>query len=111
MSSSISKEDYENFQAFLEEACGITLGDNKQYLIASRLGALLSEYKIPSLRALIERLRADRRSELYERIVDAMTTNETLWFRDAFPFEILRQVILPDLVKALAPVARARAGA
>jgi len=52
------------------------------------------------LRALIERLKNDRRSELYERIVDAMTTNETLWFRDVFPFEILRQVILPELVKA-----------
>jgi chemotaxis protein methyltransferase CheR len=106
MSSSISKEDYASFQAFLEEACGITLGDNKQYLVASRLGALLSEYKIPSLRALIERLRVDRRSELYERIVDAMTTNETLWFRDAFPFEILKQVILPELVKTRALGAR-----
>jgi len=106
MSSSISKEDYASFQAFLEEACGITLGENKQYLVASRLGSLLSEYKIPTLRALIERLKIDRRSELYERIVDAMTTNETLWFRDTFPFEILRQVILPELVKARAPGAR-----
>lgn len=106
MSRSISQEEYEGFRTFLEEACGITLGDNKQYLVASRLGALLSEYKIPSLHALIERLKNERRSELYERIVDAMTTNETLWFRDAFPFEIVRQVILPELVKARALGAR-----
>ena len=103
MSKSISQADYESFRTFLEGACGITLGDNKQYLIASRLGALLAEYQIPSLGALIERLKKERRSELYERIVDAMTTNETLWFRDAFPFEILRQVILPDQARARVP--------
>ena len=82
------------------------LGDNKQYLIASRLSPLLAEYQIPSLGALIERLRKERRSELYERIVDAMTTNETLWFRDAFPFEILKQVILPEQARARAPGVR-----
>jgi chemotaxis protein methyltransferase CheR len=97
------QEDYDRFRAFLEEACGITLGDNKQYLISSRLNPLLAEYQIPSLGALIERLEKDRRSGLYERIVDAMTTNETLWFRDAFPFELLKQVILPEQAKARVP--------
>lgn len=103
---SMTPEEYENFRAFLENACGIMLGDNKQYLIASRLSPLLAEYQIPSLGALIERLRKERRSELYERIVDAMTTNETLWFRDAFPFEILKQVILPEQARARAPGVR-----
>jgi chemotaxis protein methyltransferase CheR len=106
MSSSISKEEYESFRAFLESACGITLGDNKHYLIASRLSALLAEYHIPSLGALIDRLQKERRSELYGRIVDAMTTNETLWFRDAFPFEILKQVVLPEQSKARVPTVR-----
>ena len=106
MTELISKSEYESFRAFLENACGITLGDNKQYLIASRLSALLTEYKIASLGALIDRLKKEPRSELYERIVDAMTTNETLWFRDAFPFEILKQVILPELAKARVPGVR-----
>lgn len=97
MTGSISKEDYEGFRAFLEDACGIVLGENKQYLIASRLNPLLSEYRIPDLRQLVGRLRTEPRSSpLYERIVDAMTTNETFWFRDGFPFEILKQVILPE---------------
>jgi chemotaxis protein methyltransferase CheR len=96
------QEDYDRFRAFLEEACGIMLGDNKEYLIASRLSPLFAEYQIPSLGALIDRLKKDQRSGLYERIVDAMTTNETLWFRDAFPFEILKQVILPEQAKARA---------
>ena len=102
MTGPISREDYEKFRAFLEDACGILLGDNKQYLISSRLNPLLGEYQIPTLGALVERLKRDRRSGLYERIVDAMTTNETLWFRDIFPFEILKQVILPEHTKARA---------
>lgn len=106
MSKAISKDDYESFRAFLEKACGIVLGENKQYLISSRLNALLAEYHIPSLGALVERLRREHNSPLYERIVDAMTTNETLWFRDAFPFDILKQVILPEQARARSPGVR-----
>jgi chemotaxis protein methyltransferase CheR len=100
MQSPISSEDYERFRVFLEKACGIVLGDNKQYLIASRLNPLLTQYHLPSLQALIERLHSNRDARLYESIVDAMTTNETLWFRDSFPFEIMKQVILPEHHKA-----------
>jgi chemotaxis protein methyltransferase CheR len=92
----MNKQDYDQFREYLEQACGIVLGENKQYLITSRLGPLLNEFRIPSLGKLIEQLRRDRSSTLFERIVDAMTTNETLWFRDGFPFEILKQVILPE---------------
>jgi chemotaxis protein methyltransferase CheR len=100
MNHPITPEDYDRFRIFLESACGIVLGDNKQYLIASRLNPLLAQYQLPSLAALIERLHQNRDARLYESIVDAMTTNETLWFRDAFPFEILKQVILPGHHKA-----------
>ncbi len=100
MHSPLSREDYERFRVFLEKACGIVLGDNKQYLIASRLTPLLAQYQLQSLTALIERMQLNGQSGLYESIVDAMTTNETLWFRDGFPFEILKQVILPEHHKA-----------
>jgi chemotaxis protein methyltransferase CheR len=106
MTNPITQQEYEGFRSFLEKACGIVLGDNKQYLISSRLNALLTEYRIPSLGALVERLQREHNSSLYERIVDAMTTNETLWFRDGFPFDILKQVILPEYAKARAPGAR-----
>jgi chemotaxis protein methyltransferase CheR len=102
----ISTQDYDRFREFLEGACGIVLGDNKQYLITSRLSPLLAEYQIPSLGALVERLRREYSSPLYERIVDAMTTNETLWFRDGFPFEILKQVLLPEQARARATAVR-----
>lgn len=93
----MTREDYEEFRAFLAEACGITLGDNKQYLVSSRLSPLMLEHNIVTIRELIERVRRDRRSNLTERIIDAMTTNETQWFRDQFPFEILKQTILPGI--------------
>ena len=102
----LAPADYERFRAFLEKACGIVLGDNKQYLIISRLNPLLAEFKIATLSGLIERLERDRHSNLYERIVDAMTTNETLWFRDGFPFDILKQVILPEYARARTPTVR-----
>ncbi len=102
----MTQEEYNRFRAFLEDACGILLGENKQYLITSRLNPLLAEHKIPSLAALVERLQKDQNPGLVERIVDAMTTNETLWFRDAFPFEILKQAILPEQARARAAGAR-----
>jgi len=85
----LSKQDYESFRVFLEEACGIVLGENKHYLVTSRLTRLLDEFKYPSLGGMIEKLKVANNSELKGKIIDAMTTNETSWFRDKYPFEIL----------------------
>jgi chemotaxis protein methyltransferase CheR len=95
----ISKEGYEQFGAFLENACGIVLGADKQYLVTSRLTPLLRELGVTDLGALVERLRDGREAGLRDRILDAMTTNETLWFRDSYPFELLKNVALPEFAK------------
>ncbi len=101
----IPHQEYADFCSFLESACGITLGDNKHYLVVSRLNRLLEEVGIPSIGELVARLECDVKSGLRERIVDAMTTNETLWFRDQAPFEILKAHILPELAgKSARPV-------
>jgi len=92
----IPAEQYHEFRRFLEDACGIVLGENKHYLVTSRLGRLMREFEIADFGDLLRRLQRDPRSPLRERIVDAMTTNETLWFRDNYPYEVLRQAILPD---------------
>jgi chemotaxis protein methyltransferase CheR len=92
-----AREHYEEFRAFLEKACGIVLGDNKQYLVTSRLANLLVEYQINDLRDLIRRMQQASQRGLREAVVDAMTTNETLWFRDTHPFNILRSKLLPEL--------------
>jgi chemotaxis protein methyltransferase CheR len=94
---SISARDYDSFRMFLEEACGIVLGENKQYLVASRLNRLLKEMKIESVGELIEQIKKEPRSGLRERIIDAMTTNETFWFRDNHPYSLLKELILPEI--------------
>ncbi len=99
----ITQEDYQQFQGFLQEACGIVLGDNKQYLVANRMRRILDELQINSLGQLVQRIGQSPRGGLKERVIDAMTTNETFWFRDAFPFEALRDVILPQLLADGAP--------
>ncbi|MBM7059589.1 protein-glutamate O-methyltransferase CheR [Pseudomonas sp. UL073] len=90
---------FEQFRTFLEKACGILLGTNKQYLVSSRLNKLMDQNSIKSLGELVQRMESMPRSGLREQVVDAMTTNETLWFRDTYPFEVLKSRVLPELLK------------
>lgn len=99
-----TREHYEEFRIFLEKACGIVLGDNKQYLVTSRLATLLAEYQIDNLRELIRRMQQLSQRGLREAVIDAMTTNETLWFRDVHPFNILRDKLLPELQRNPTPI-------
>jgi chemotaxis protein methyltransferase CheR len=92
--------DFEQFRVFLEKACGILLGENKQYLVSSRLNKLMEQQGIKSLGELVQRIQSQPRSGLREQVVDAMTTNETLWFRDTYPFEVLKNKVLPEAIKA-----------
>ena len=103
--NNISPENYEEFRAYLENACGIILGDNKHYLVTSRLNRLMKEFSISCIGELLKKSKQDKR--LHHRIVDAMTTNETFWFRDIHPFEILKTKLLPELAgntKRIGPV-------
>lgn len=93
----ISPEEYEDFRRYLEDASGIVLGDNKHELLTSRLTRLMHEVGINDFGSLIKRLKSERKSTLHEQIVDAMTTNETLWFRDGYPFEVLKHELLPEI--------------
>ena len=72
------------------------LSDNKQYLVASRLGKLLEREGFTKLEQLVEALKRFGSAKLKEEVINAMTTNETLWFRDAHPFNILKDRILPE---------------
>lgn len=92
--------DFEQFRVFLEKACGILLGENKQYLVSSRLNKLMEQQGLKSLGELVQRIQTQPRSGLREMVVDAMTTNETLWFRDTYPFEVLKNKVLPAAIKA-----------
>ncbi|PID42355.1 MAG: chemotaxis protein [Gammaproteobacteria bacterium] len=95
-----SPDEYNAFKDFLESACGILLGENKQYLVKSRLHKIMEAEKSDSLADLVNRLKpglASLNSGLRESVIDAMTTNETLWFRDNHPFRILSDIIIPEI--------------
>ncbi|MFQ5469350.1 MAG: CheR family methyltransferase [Gammaproteobacteria bacterium] len=94
----IDPQEYQAFKQFLEEACGIVLGDNKQYLVSSRLRRLMREHSIPSLTELVKMLKTGRNADLHAQIIDAMTTNETSWFRDNYPYNFLKEKFLQEHV-------------
>ena len=95
----VSPEGYLKFRQFLEKQCGIVLGENKQYLVRSRLASLLYKYSYSSADELINVVVRGHDRGLLQSVIDAMTTNETLWFRDNYPFDLLVKDLLPDLAK------------
>ncbi len=88
--------EFDHFRQFLQDACGIALGDNKQYLVSNRIRRLLEEYQLSSFSDLVRALKQNSNRRLKEQVIDVMTTNETFWFRDVYPFEHLRNKLLPD---------------
>ncbi len=97
LSAQINANDYNQFKAFLESNCGLMLGDNKHYLVTSRLTGLIEEFNTPSVGDLIQKIVSRPDKRLRDRVIEAMTTNETFWFRDGFPFDILQSMIYPEL--------------
>ncbi len=93
----LSQADYLKFTSFLEKQCGIVLGENKLYLVRSRLMSVVRELGLNSLTSLVQTLLSNGEPALITRVVDAMTTNETLWFRDKYPFDILQNELLKEL--------------
>ncbi len=100
----ISDQEYRDFSRFLESQCGIVLGDSKQYLVRSRLSPLVTKFKLASLSDLLRDVVTGRNRELRVAAVDAMTTNETLWFRDTYPFAVLADKLLQEIAANKRPI-------
>jgi chemotaxis protein methyltransferase CheR len=100
----LQQSDYDQFRSFLEQQCGIVLGENKQYLVKSRLAPLMARFNVESLSQLVSKTLAPHERQLRAAVVDAMTTNETLWFRDQYPFELLKNKLFPEFKDARRPV-------
>ena len=95
----LQDKEYLLFRDFLEQQCGIVLGDNKQYLVKSRLAPLMQRFGVASLSELVNKTLSPFERQLRSAVIDAMTTNETLWFRDTYPYELLKKQIFPELEK------------
>ncbi|WP_413110730.1 CheR family methyltransferase [Thaumasiovibrio sp. DFM-14] len=100
----ISEQDYREFSRFLESQCGIVLGDSKQYLVRSRLSPLMTRFAAESLSVLLRMAIKGYNRELKIAVIDAMTTNETLWFRDNYPYTVLSEQLLPALAEKRRPL-------
>ncbi len=90
--------DFDYLRNLIREQSAIILEPGKEYLIESRLMPLVRKEGLPSLDALIANLRVDRQQAITRKVVEAMTTNETSFFRDIYPFEALRDSVLPEII-------------
>lgn len=102
----LSPADFDFVRTLVERRAAIVLDDGKEYLATTRLKQLASKEGFESLTALLKKLRMGASPDLTTKVVEAMTTNETSFFRDLKPFEALRQDVLPYLVEARGSVKR-----
>ena len=94
----VAADDFEFFRGWLWRRSAIALEAGKEYLVDARLEEVARAEGLPSVAALIGRLRAAAPPALETKVVEALTTNETSFFRDWKPFEALRTRILPDAI-------------
>lgn len=95
----ISQEDYKFLQDYVYRESGIVLEGDKHYLLDARLTPVLRRAGLGSIRDLCALLRGAQGAPVKQQVVEAMTTNETLFFRELAQYEALRTVIIPNLVK------------
>ena len=90
--------DFDFVRNFVRSEAAIVLEPGKEYLVESRLITLARKENFTSIDELVQKLRSEPKNGLYRKVVDAMTTNETSFFRDLHPFEALKKSILPELM-------------
>lgn len=93
----LSHRDFERFQSLAHETFGLSLGGAKRDLVASRLGKKLRELHLKSFRDYYDLVVADKTGETLAAMIDALSTNHTLFLREAAHFDYLRQALLPRL--------------
>jgi chemotaxis protein methyltransferase CheR len=104
--STITADNYQFLQSHVYRDSGIVLDETKLYLMEARLGPILIEQHIRSLDDLCSLVKATSNKALWQKVVEAMTTNETLFFRDVAAFNALQNEVLPKLVEQRASTKR-----
>jgi chemotaxis protein methyltransferase CheR len=97
----VTPPDYEYLRKLLKDQSGLDLSADKQYLIESRLVPLSRKCGLSGIPELVQKMKSGSPS-LVAQVVEAMTTNETFFFRDKMPFDHFREAIVPELLKARA---------
>jgi chemotaxis protein methyltransferase CheR len=104
----MTPQDFDYLRALLKQRSGLVLSADKQYLAESRLLPIARRHGMASLGELIGKLRSASSTALQIEVTEAMTTNETLFFRDKIPFDNFRDMVLPKLLAARACEKRLR---
>ena len=94
----VTPDEFQILKKYIYESSGIALDAGKEYLLETRLNSLLDEYECPTFHSLYLKAKSDTTKKIQEKIIDAISTNETYFFRDKTPFELLQHKILPDLI-------------
>ena len=97
----MTPSDYDYLRKFLKDRSGLDLSSDKQYLVESRLLPLARKAGLAGIEELIVQIKSGAEA-IAADVVEAMTTNETFFYRDKLPFDHLRDAVIPDLVKARA---------
>jgi chemotaxis protein methyltransferase CheR len=100
--------DYDYLRRLLKERSGLVLAADKQYLVESRLLPVARRAGVAGLGDLVQKLKGSQAEPLVVEVVEAMTTNESFFFRDKIPFEHFRASIMPALLAARAAQRRIR---
>ena len=104
----ILPNEFKLLRDYVEQICGITLGVDKEYLIETRLSHLITEMGCKNFSDFYLLIKRNFQPELRDKIIDAITTKETLWFRDRHPFSILGDVLLPSVTEKIITGKRSR---
>ncbi len=97
----MTPSDYEYLRKLLKERSGLDLSADKQYLVESRLLPLVRKAGLAGISDLVQKMKGGAEA-LTSEVVEAMTTNETFFFRDKIPFDHLKEAVLPALIHARA---------
>ncbi len=101
----LKPENYQFIQEFARQSAAIVLEPGKEYLVKSRLTPIAKQAGFATLNEFIHQLRTNPQGTMFhDQVIDALTTNETSFFRDFYPFELLRQVVIPQLIQQRAPM-------
>lgn len=106
--SGLSATDFALVAQMLKERSGLMLSPDKSYLLESRLTPIARKMGMTSLNDLVNELRTRRAESLMAEVTEAMTTNESFFYRDMTPFTVLRDHVLPQLRKTRASTRRLR---
>ena len=108
MTATLTPVSFDTIAGLLKTRSGLVIGQDKLYLLETRLATILKREKLGDLNKLAERLRGPGAEALAADVVEAMTTNESFFFRDDKPFQHFRQQALPHLIASRPPGATIR---